>query len=96
MLWVVSGQTVVHSESSNASMTTLPRNWLSDIGWPNWLTSLMSGAGCAPSELPRSRFGFISAALEVGVACASAAELALVPHPAEAAIPASTVRGRGG
>ena len=45
MLCVVSGQTVVHWESSNASMTTLPRNWLSDIGWPNWFCSWKSGAG---------------------------------------------------
>ncbi len=59
---VVSGQTVVHSESLKARMTTRPRNWLSDIGWPNWLTSLMSGA-CSPlSELPRSRLGFCMAA----------------------------------
>src|SRR5690348_11122993 len=62
MLCVVSGQTVVHSESSKPSMTTLPRNWLSDIGWPNWLTSLKSGAGLLPSGLPRSRLGFSSAA----------------------------------
>src|SRR5580692_5897279 len=59
---VVSGQTVVHSESSKDSMTTRPRNWLSDIGWPNWLTSLMSGAGLPPSEVPRSRLGFSMAA----------------------------------
>src|SRR5580704_10905862 len=91
MLCVVSGQTVVHSESSKPSMTTLPRNWLSDIGWPNWFTSLMSGAGCRPSELPRSRFGFISAALAAGLACmppddmpVDEPELALAPHPARA------------
>src|ERR1700677_4440604 len=59
---VVSGQTVVHSESLNARMTTRPRNWLSDIGWPNWLTSLMSGAFMPSSELPRSRLGFCMAA----------------------------------
>src|SRR5215469_13761830 len=62
MLCVVSGQTVVHSESSNPRITTLPRNWLSDIGWPNWFVSLMSGAGVLPSEEPRSRLGFASAA----------------------------------
>ena len=90
MLCVVSGQTVVHSESSNDSMTTLPRNWLSDIGWPNWFTSAMSGAGSEPSELPRSRFGFISAALEAGLADMPPSEpvvvlvLALAPHPARA------------
>src|ERR1700683_3045454 len=88
MLCVVSGQTVVHSESSNDSMTTLPRNWLSDIGWPNWLTSLMSGAGWEFSELPRSRFGVISAAAEAGLVWATD-ELALVPHPARTEIPAS-------
>src|SRR5271156_4401799 len=87
MLCVVSGQTVVHSESSKPSMTTLPRNWLSDIGWPNWLTSLISGAGREFSELPRSRFGFISAAVEAGLACMPPSEpvlLALAPHPASA------------
>src|SRR5215469_10934087 len=62
MLCVVSGQTVVHSESSNASMMTLPRNWLSDIGWPNWLRSRKSGAGVPPSEDPRSRLGLPIAA----------------------------------
>src|SRR5215472_15770374 len=62
MLCVVSGQMLVHSESSNASMTTLPRNWLSDIGWPNWLRSRKSGAGCPPSEDPRSRLGLSIAA----------------------------------
>src|SRR5262249_21615227 len=62
MLSVVSGQTVVHSESSKDSRMTLPRNWLSDIGWPNWFVSRKSGAGALPRELPRSRFGFRSAA----------------------------------
>src|ERR1700749_4640069 len=60
--WVVSGQTVVHSESSKDSMTTRPRNWLSDICWPNWLTSLTSGAALPPSEVPVSRLGFSIAA----------------------------------
>src|SRR6202035_5699363 len=59
---VVSGQTVVHSESSKDRMTTLPWNWLSDIGWPNWLTSLTSGAGLLLSEVPVSRLGFAIAA----------------------------------
>src|SRR6266550_792292 len=63
MLCVVSGQIVVHSESSNASMTTLPRNWLSDIGWPNWLRSRRSGAGLPPSEDPGSRLGLFIAAV---------------------------------
>jgi hypothetical protein len=35
----------VHCESTKARMTTLPRNWLSAMRWPNWLTSRMSGAG---------------------------------------------------
>src|SRR5260370_12531000 len=103
MLCVVSGQTVVHCESSKPSMTTLPRNRLSDIGWPNWLTSVMSGAGREFSELPRSRFGFISAALEAGLACMPPSELVLLapaPHPASAvstlsrAAAASVPRGR--
>src|ERR1700759_3676500 len=63
MLCVVSGQTVVHSESSKASMTTLPRNWLSDIGWPNWLCSRKAGAGLLPSEEPRGRLGLSIAAV---------------------------------
>ncbi len=63
MLCVVSGQTVVHSESSKASITTLPRNWLSDIGWPNWFRSRKSGAGLLPSEEPRSRLGLSIAAV---------------------------------
>src|ERR671922_1269109 len=81
MLCVVSGQTVVHSESSNASMTTLPRNWLSDIGWPNWFRSLKSGADCPPSEDPRSRLGLpLAAALpDCGF---PDGELVLVLHPA--------------
>src|SRR6266568_8939020 len=65
MLCVVSGQTVVHWESSNASMMTLPRNWLSDIGWPNWFCSRKSGADRAPREVPRSRLG-LSIAAEPG------------------------------
>ncbi len=77
MLCVVSGQTVVHSESSNDSMTTLPRNWLSDIGWPNWFVSRKSGAGRDPSEEPRSRLGlYIPAAFAAAVG-----ELAAVPEP---------------
>src|ERR1700728_5041408 len=62
MLCVVSGQMVVHSESATASITTRPRNWLSDITWPNWFVSLMSGADWSPSVEPRSRFGLASAA----------------------------------
>jgi len=77
MLCVVSGQTVVHSESSNDSMTTLPRNWLSDIGWPNWFVSRKSGAGSDPSEEPRSRLGlYIPAAFAAAVG-----ELAAAPEP---------------
>src|ERR1700753_3116203 len=62
---VVSGQTSVHSGSSKDSMTTRPRNWLSDIGWPNWLTSLKSGAGLLSLEVPRSRLG-----VSIAAACA--------------------------
>src|SRR6185437_5208448 len=70
---VVSGQTVVHSESSKPSRTTRPRNWLSDIGWPNWLTSLKSGAALPPRELPRSRLGFSIAAALAGFVVAAPA-----------------------
>src|SRR5579863_5720009 len=99
MLCVVSGQTVVHFESSKPSMTILPRNWLSDIGWPNWLTSLMSGAGREFSELPRSRFGFISAALAAGLAAMPPSELvllALAPHPATAVSALSRIAAGSG
>src|ERR1700744_5498142 len=65
---VVSGQTVVHSESSKDSRTTRPRNWLSDIGWPNWVTSLTSGAGLLPRGVPRSRVGVSIAAAFPGFA----------------------------
>src|SRR5215831_20184590 len=75
MLCVVSGQTVVHSESSNPSKTTLPRNWLSDIGWPNWLVSVKSGAGDVPRSVPRSMFGFD---------CAAVPAVLLSPGPAPA------------
>src|SRR5271157_5555458 len=95
MLCVVSGQTVVHWESSNASMTTLPRNWLSDIGWPNWFCSRKSGAAVPPSELPRSRLG-LSIAAEPGPADCELAgeEPAGVPvlHPASPTMPASPPR----
>src|SRR5580698_2397844 len=68
MLCVVSGQTVVHSESSNDSMTTLPRNWF---------VSRKSGAGSDPSEEPRSRLGlYIPAAFAAAVG-----ELAAAPEP---------------
>src|SRR6201996_3446456 len=85
MLCVVSGQTVVHSESSNPSITTLPRNWLSDIGWPNWLVSRKSGAVTPPSDEPRSRLGLFSAAAldpAVGMLAVLAAP---EPHPVSAA-----------
>ncbi len=62
MLAVVSGHTVVHCESVNARMTTLPRNWRNDIGWPNWLTSRKSGASAEPGVLPGSRSGLAAAA----------------------------------
>src|SRR5260370_6682938 len=98
MLCVVSGQTVVHWESSNARMTTLPRNWLSDIGWPNWLTSRKSGAGRAPREVPGSRLGlFIAAPLDPAVCepdpevCELAACPEPVSHPARPESPASTL-----
>ena len=93
MLCVVSGQTVVHWESSNASMTTLPRNWLSDIGWPNWFCSRKSGAGRAPSEVPRSRLGLSIAAASGPAGCESpGSELAGIPvlHPARPGNPPRT------
>src|SRR5215471_16946894 len=62
MLIVVSGHTLVHCESTNERMTTLPRNWLSAMRWPNWLTRWMSGVSCPFSELPVSRAGLLTAA----------------------------------
>ena len=93
MLCVVSGQTVVHSESSNPSMTTLPRNWLSDMCWPNWFVRLISGAGWLFSEVPRSRLGLaMAAALAVldMEGCAGDDE----PHPASAAVAMIAARAR--
>src|ERR1700761_6627242 len=92
MLCVVSGQTVVHSESSKDSMTTLPRNWLSDIGWPNWLCSRKSGAGLLPSEEPRSRFGLSIAAVLDPDDCELPDDGLGGPelHPARAAVPPRT------
>src|ERR1700742_2620377 len=89
MASVVSGQTVVHSESTKLSSTALPRNWLSDMAWPNWLVSLTLGAAGRPSEVPRSRLGLDAAALELGEA---AAWLALPPleQPARASAAATT------
>src|SRR6266480_3318943 len=63
MLTVVSGHTLVHSESTNASTTALPRNWLSAIRWPNWFSSRMSGARTPPSELPGSSAGLFAACI---------------------------------
>src|SRR5580698_9396223 len=88
MLCVVSGQIVVHSESSNDSMMTLPRNWLSDIGWPNWFVSRKSGAGRDPSDEPMSRLG-----LYIPAAFAAAAGEPAAPEPEpelQPAAPAST------
>ena len=93
MLTVVSGQTVVHSESTKARTTTLPRNWLSDMGWPNWLTSRMSGAARLPSEVPGSRSGLAAAACAcappIGPIPGAVAVLpALAPQAARASSPA--------
>src|SRR5579859_2105206 len=92
MLAVVSGQTVVHSESVNARMMTLPRNWLSDIGWPNWLCSRKSGAGLLPSEEPRSRFGLSIAAVLDPADCELTDDGLGWPelHPARAVAPPRT------
>src|SRR6202012_2116640 len=89
--WVVSGQTVVHSESSKDSMTTRPRNWLSDIGWPNWFVSWKSGAALLPSGVPRSRLGFSIAAALAGLSDepGDAAEEAEEERPATARAAAS-------
>jgi transposase len=92
MLAVVSGQMVVHCESVNARITTLPRNWRSDIGWPNWLTSRKPGAGPPLSEVPVSRSGFAAAAARACPpgACAAgfAVPVTLVPHAATPSSPA--------
>ena len=77
MASVVSGQTVVHSESTNPITTALPRNCWSDMGWPNWLVSFTLGAGVRPSDVPWSRLGLAAAALELG----DAADDEPVPDP---------------
>src|ERR1700744_3219885 len=66
MASVVSGQTVVHSETTKLSSTALPRNWLSDMAWPNWLVSLPLGGAGRPSEGPRSGWGWDGAAQDGG------------------------------
>src|SRR5215469_6627555 len=72
MLWLVSGQIVVHSESVKARITTLPRKLLSDIRWPNWFVSVKFGAGVPFSEVQGSRSGL-----------AAACRLAAAPAPEE-------------
>ncbi len=79
MLSDVSGQTVVHSESVKARMTTLPRKSLSDIRWPNWFVSVKFGAGTPPSDEPGSRSGLAAASC-----CSFAADDAL---PADVPLP---------
>src|ERR1700761_8465066 len=91
MASVVSGQTVVHSESTNDSSTALPRNWLSDIGWPNWLVSLTSGAALLPSEVPRSRLGLEAAPLGPGAAAAWLPPLPPLPPEQPASARAAAV-----
>src|SRR5215469_4670004 len=93
MLCVVSGQTVVHSESSNPSMTTLPRNWLSDMCWPNWFVRLISGAGWLFSEAPRSRLGLASAAA-LAVLDAEGCPGDDEPHPASATAVMTAAKAR--
>lgn len=51
---VVSGHMLVHSESTKASTTTFPRNWLSDVGVLNWLVRVKFGAGLPCSGVPGS------------------------------------------
>src|SRR6266542_3520496 len=82
MLAVVSGHTVVHWESVNARMTTLPRNWL---------TSRKPGAGSPPSEVPGSRSGLAAAARACPLAAGAAGfavPVTLVPHAVTASTPA--------
>src|SRR6202012_1759137 len=90
MASVVSGQTLVHSESTNPSSTALPRNWLSDMGWPNWLVSLTLGAALVPSDVPRSRLGLDAAALELGEAAAGGPPPPLLEQPARASAATTT------
>lgn len=56
---VVSGHSVVHSESSNASSTTLPRNDRKDTGSPNWSLSVKLGAGRS-NAVPGSNSGLLA------------------------------------
>ena len=93
MLDVVSGQMVVHFESVKARITTLPRNALIEIAWPNWLVSRKSGAG-AFSTVPGSRSGLAAAECSAAVIEPPPAELplvGLVPQAARAAAAASAV-----
>ena len=58
MLTVLSGQIVVHSESTKARTTALPRNWLSETREPNWLVSVKPGAAVPGRRVPGSTSGF--------------------------------------
>src|SRR6185437_9325407 len=61
MLTVLSGQIVVHSESTNARTTAWPRNWRSETGAPNWLVSVKPGAAVPGRRVPGSTSGFAAA-----------------------------------
>src|SRR5260370_20856388 len=71
-------------------MTTLPRNALSEICWPNWLVSRKLGAARPPRDEPGSRFG-----LPAPAACCCRALLAadpfVAPLPAPHAATAAAV-----
>src|SRR6266702_1494769 len=61
MLTVLSGHTVVHSESTNATTTALPRNWRSETCEPNWLVSVKPGAAVPGRVVPGSTSGLEAA-----------------------------------
>src|SRR5271169_39734 len=94
MLCVVSGQTVVHWESVKARITTLPRNALSEIRWPNWFVSEKSGAAMPPSGDPGSRFGLAAACCaDPAIGCCPLPPLA-EPQPAAATAATASTRAR--
>src|SRR5258708_353601 len=88
MLWLVSGQIVVHCESVKARITTLSRKSLSDIRWLNWFVSVKFGAGMPFSDVPGSRSG-LAAACRPAAVPAPGAPLPRPVEPPAAAQPAT-------
>ena len=92
---VVNGHTVVHSESLNARMTTLPRNECSETGCPNWSASEKSGA-TPDTGVPGSRSGFVASAsaCDVPAEFERARMTSVMPSTTSSTVPAVAKRSR--